>query len=77
MIVYTDVFFMLMKPFDGLIGIISRKGFVLIAPEPQNIVTQIERILQKYSKMVYRLAYARTKTELMLRICFKRYSCDV
>ncbi|MGI5859986.1 MAG: RNA polymerase sigma factor, partial [Tepidanaerobacteraceae bacterium] len=33
----------------------------MIAPEPQNIVTQIERILQKYSKMVYRLAYARTK----------------
>lgn len=33
----------------------------MIAPEPQNTVTQIERILQKYSKMVYRLAYARTK----------------
>lgn len=33
----------------------------MIAPEPQNTATQIERILQKYSKMVYRLAYARTK----------------
>ena len=33
----------------------------MIAPEPQNTATQIEHILQKYSKMVYRLAYARTK----------------
>ncbi len=34
----------------------------MIVPEPQNTATQIEHILQKYSKMVYRLAYARTKS---------------
>ena len=49
----------------------------MIATEPPNPENQIEFVLQKYSKMVYRLAYVRTKnradTEDLLQEVFLRF----
>lgn len=54
----------------------------MTATEPQNPENQIEFILQKYSKMVYRLAYVRTKNradaeDLLQEVFIRFLKCNM